>query len=103
MNDDNSPTGDTSADDFIRSNTIKIPAVLALEGADAVEMVAGTITNPVRIPVRIESSEPGRASGNDPMTETRRSAAAFPVSSEPNGDKTGLADGASMAPRRRRR
>jgi hypothetical protein len=103
MNDDNSPTGDTATDNFMRSNTVKIPAVLALDGADAVAIIAGMITNPVRIPVRIEHSQSGSAGADDPVEETQEAAPAFPVSSEPSGEEHYPDEGGSMAPRRRRR
>jgi len=106
MNDDNSPMGGDPTDNFIRSNTIKIPAVLALGGTDAVAAVAGTITNPVRIPVRIDygqSSQAGRAAADDTMRETQTMAPPSPLASRPGDDESDADRGGSMAPRRRRR
>ncbi len=106
MNDDNSPAGDDPVDNFIRSNTIKIPAVLAMEGSDAVAAVAGMITNPVRIPVRIDygqSGQPGLAASDDSMRETQRVAPPSSAATEPADDGSGADRGGSMAPRRRRR
>ena len=106
MNNDTGPTGGDSTDNFIRSNTIKIPAVLALDGTDAIAIVAGMITNPARIPVRIEhghAGQPGRAAAVDPMRDAQRATPASPAVSGPNDDDSNAALGRGMAPRRRRR
>lgn len=106
MNDDNSPTGGDSADNFIRSNTIKIPAVLALAATNAVAAVAGMITDPVRIPVRIEygaSAQPDRGAADKPIREARKLAPASPAASRRSDDESDADGGGSMAPRRRRR
>ncbi len=106
MNNDNGPTGGDPTDNFIRSNTIKIPAVLALDGTDAIAIVAGMITNPARIPVRIDyghTGQPGRAEAVDPMRDAERAAPSSPAVSGPNDDDSNPDSGRSMAPRRRRR
>ncbi len=112
MNDDASPMGDDPTANFIRSNTIKIPAVLALDGINAVTAVAGVITDPVRIPVRIEYAQGGGTRQNashDPMQEAQPAESTPPPPFGLSDNEAGAEQDAampssgSMAPRRRRR